>query len=148
MGTSPGPIPKRSEDLARGKRYEPEGTLAISKGTARGGKPYPTKGTWHPLAKQWYNSLKKSGIADYFEASDWATAVVVAEELSNYLKTDPMRRNGQMLTTLLTTMTSLGATEGERRRMRIELEAPKPTEVPARVIAIANYKKTLGVQQG
>lgn len=141
-----GPIPKRSEDLARGKRYEPEGSIQTTKGIARGGKAYPAKGTWHPMAKQWYNSLKKSGIADYFELSDWATAVVVAEELSNYLKTDPMRRNGQMLTTLLTTMTSLGATEGERRRMRIELEAPKLQEVPASVTAINNYKKTLGVE--
>lgn len=142
-----GPIPQREESLVRGHRDVRAGDIPVTKGTARGGKPLNGKSTWHPLAKQWFNSLKKSGIADYYEQSDWATALIVAEELSNYLKTDPMRRNGQMLTTLLATMTSLGATEGERRRMRIELEPPKIQEVPASVTAISNYKKTLGVAE-
>jgi hypothetical protein len=41
-------------------------------------------------------------------------------------------------------MTSLGATEGDRRRMRIELEKPQEEKKSASITAIDSYKKKLG----
>jgi hypothetical protein len=52
-----------------------------------------------------------------------------------------------MLATIMQSMTSLGVTEGERRRMRIELESPKELETPASVTAIDTYRAQLGVQE-
>lgn len=162
MSNSSGPIPKRSEDRIRRNVPGSEtaaGIIGVTKGEARGGKPFPCPGDWHPLAKKWYRSLNQSGIAAYYEQSDWAQALIIGNELSVYLYsgmvtyTDSdgeehsyIKRNGQVLTALLNAMASLGATEGERRRMRIELEKPKLKEVPASVTAIENYKKALGVE--
>jgi uncharacterized iron-regulated protein len=51
-----------------------------------------------------------------------------------------------MLATILQGMTSLGVTEGERRRMRIELEDPKENETSASLVAIDTYRAQLGLQ--
>lgn len=39
---------------------------------------------------------------------------------------------------------NLLVTEGDRRRVRIELQ-PEPEETPAAVLAIADYKRELGL---
>jgi hypothetical protein len=162
MANASGPIPKRSEDRIRRNKPGSEnstGIVGITKGEAMGGKPFPCPGDWHPLAKKWYRSLNQSGMKAYMEQSDWAQALIIGNELSVYLYsgvvtfTDSngeektyIKRNGQVLTALLNGMASLGATEGERRRMRIELEKPKLQEVPASLTAIENYKGRLGVK--
>lgn len=160
MANSTGPIPKRSDTRVR--RNEPgsegvTGVVGVTKGEARGGKPYPVPTAWHPVAKKWYRSLAQSGMAEYYEQSDWAQAYVIANELSVYLVsgewTDPTtgetryRRNGMILSALLNSMAALGTTEGERRRMRIELEKPTVKAVPASVTALDNYRAALGVQE-
>jgi hypothetical protein len=96
------------------------------------------------MAVEWYESLSDSGIAAFYERSDWATAMIVAEELTHYFNTSTSRRSAQMLTALFSMMTSLGATEGDRRRMRIELEKPKPEIQSVGVTELANYKSKLG----
>lgn len=160
MANAPGQIPKRSDNRVRRNAPGSEGStgiIGISKGEAMGGKPYPCPSAWHPVAKKWYRSLSQSGMAQFFEQSDWAQAYVIANELSVYLVsgewTDPItgetryKRNGMILSALLNSMASLGTTEGERRRMRIELEKPKIKEVPASVTALDNYREALGVQE-
>jgi len=97
------------------------------------------------MAKDWYGSLSDSGIAAFYERSDWATAMIVAEELTHYFNTSTSRRSAQMLTALFAMMTSLGATEGDRRRMRIELEKPKEQTASASITAIDSYKSKLGI---
>lgn len=160
MANASGPIPKRSDTRIR--RNEPgsentTGVVGVTKGEALGGKPYPCPAAWHPVAKKWYKSLAQSGMASYYEQSDWAQAYVIANELSVYLVsgewTDPAtgrthyKRNGMILSALLNSMAALGTTEGERRRMRIELEKPTVKEVPASVTALDNYRAALGVQE-
>lgn len=145
----PGPIPKRSEARTRANKPENEGGIPLSKGIARGGKPPAAKSHWHPLAKAWFKSLKDSGMADYYEASDWAMATLIAEELTAYYADAAKpggKRSAMMLATIFSAMESLGVTEGERRRMRIELEKPKEPETPAELIAIDGYKNMLGVE--
>jgi hypothetical protein len=95
---------------------------------------------WHPIARAWYQSLASSGQAAFYEPSDWATAVLIAESLSRDLKpqfvgiseatgepiieTIPMK--GASLAAYLKAMTALLVTEGDRRRARLELERPQP----------------------
>jgi len=141
---STGPLPKRESERTR-RNKEPEGSVGLAKGIAMGGDPFPVKDHWHEMAKEWYGSLSDSGIAAFYERSDWATAMIVAEELTHYFNTSTSRRSAQMLTALFSMMTSLGATEGDRRRMRIELEKPKPAVASASVTAIGDYKSKLGV---
>lgn len=137
-----GPLPKRDAERTR-RNKEPEGSVSLAKGTAMGGDPFPVKSHWHPMAVEWYESLNQSGIREFYERSDWATAMIVAEELTHYFNTSTSRRSAQMLTALFSMMTSLGATEGDRRRMRIELEKPKPEIQSVGVTALAGYKSKL-----
>jgi hypothetical protein len=142
-----GPLPKRDAERTRRNRPENEGGISLAKGTALGGDPFPAKDHWHPMAIEWYEALQQSGIAAFYERSDWATAMIVAEELTHYFNTSTSRRSAQMLTALFSMMASLGATEGDRRRMRIELEKPKPVVDSAKVTAINSYKSKLGADK-
>jgi len=80
---------------------------------------------------------------DYYELSDYEMARVLCDALTTYYD----RPSAMMLATILQGMTSLGVTEGERRRMRIELEDPKELSTPASVTAIDTYRAQLGVQE-
>lgn len=140
-----GPLPKRDQERTRRNKPENEGHVSLAKGTAYGGDPFPVKDHWHPMAVEWYEALADSGIREFYERSDWATAMIVAEELTHYFNSPTGRRSAQMLTALFSMMTSLGATEGDRRRMRVELEKPKEATQSASITAIDGYKSKLGI---
>lgn len=53
------------------------------------------------------------------------------------------KRSGQMLQTIMSSLTSLMLTEGERRRARLELAEPKPDVESAGVTAINDYKSKM-----
>jgi hypothetical protein len=90
---------------------------------------------WHPIAQMWYESLAHSGQKIFYQPSDWAVAFLLAESISRDLKpqfvgisetdgpiyeTIPLK--GASLAAYLKGFTALMATEGDRRRMQIELE--------------------------
>jgi len=136
-------MPKRSEERTRRNKPENEGGIPLSKGERVPYKVPPVDSNWHPRAKQWYRSLSRSGMRDYYELSDYEMARILCDAMTEYYK----RPTAMMLATILQGMTSLGVTEGERRRMRIELEDPKELETPASVTAISKYRQQLGVQE-
>jgi hypothetical protein len=139
----PGPVPKRSEERTRRNKPENEGGVSLSKGEKVPFKVPPADGNWHSRAKQWYRSLSRSGMREYYELSDYEMARVLCDALTEYYK----RPTAMMLATILQGMTSLGVTEGERRRMRIELEKPKENETSASIVAIDTYRAQLGVPE-
>lgn len=98
---------------------------------------------WHPIAHKLWDSLKGSGQADFYQSSDWAFAFSLCEDLSYYKKSG--KRSGQMLQTIYSAFERLLVTEGDRRRVRIELQEPEPETTSASVLAIADYKQDLGV---
>lgn len=96
---------------------------------------------WHNVAKRWFNSLKLSGQSVYYEPSDWATAFLIAESISRDLEPqfvgftedgdvikEQLPLKGASLTAYLRAMSALMVTEGDRRRVRLELERPKKPE--------------------
>lgn len=139
----PGPVPKRSEERTRRNKPENEGGVPLSKGERVPYKVPPVDSSWHPRAKQWYRSLSRSGMREYYELSDYEMARLLCDALTEYYK----RPTAMMLATILQGMTSLGVTEGERRRMRIELEQPKEAETSASIVALETYREQLGVQE-
>lgn len=78
---------------------------------------------WHPLAVEWWESLRLSGQATWYEPSDWATARVLAELLSRILQADEL--NATAVRAWQHGATELLTTEGARRRVRVELEQAK-----------------------
>ena len=128
----PGPVPKRSEQRRR------RNLDSIPDRARAGAKvpPPPLREGLSPLAQSWYAALADSGQSQFYEASDWATAQLVAEAIHTYAEAP----TAALLTTILTGSGLLLATEGDRRRLRLELvredkpaapSAPKPRRLKA-----------------
>jgi hypothetical protein len=94
---------------------------------------------WHPAAREWFESLEKSGQAIFYQPSDWATAKVLAEILSRSLS------GGKMTAALIERWqvgaTELLTTEGARRRVRIELERVTEQEAVPDVAWLEQYRQ-------
>ncbi len=139
-----GPLPKRSGTrVGHISNAESEG-LHVTKAPASNHRPtWPAKDpSWHPIAERWYLSLKKSGQSKFYEASDVAYAFFLADQMSYYLEGGPKGRSSMMLTAILSGMTSLLATEGDRRRASLELQHPEENDGPAKA-AIDQYREML-----
>lgn len=104
---------------------------------------------WEPLTKQFYESFKASGQVIWMEPTDWMTAYALMELLDRWLKPQEVKvgeyrpgvqEGGQVeyvfeeklvpmpsgvMNSLLKGLAALMATEGDRRRLRIELERKK-----------------------
>lgn len=120
MGRNGGPVPNRSDQRRRRNRVD------IDKApTAVEGKLGPDAPEWMSgLALDWYESLRSSGQAIYYTDSDWSSARIIAKAIERFED----RPSAHMLTAILSGFGSLAATEGERRRLRIELERAEHTD--------------------
>lgn len=142
MARSTGPVPKRSSE--RRRRNKPEGGSVTSVPVAAEMVECPPADEgWHPIARDWYESLAKSGQAVFYEPSDWATARYVAEAMSRGLESS--RFSAQLFAAVSAAMTELLTTEGARRRARLEIErGAVGDEKPADVTALDDYRAALG----
>jgi len=134
-----GPIPKRSEELIR--RNTPD--VEIDKVTAIGPVTIPPLNIpdAHPFVTEIYESMKKSAQKKYYEPTDWAYAKTTLHFL-NKLLWNP-QPSAMMLSSVNSMLTSLLLTEGDRRRVRIEVER-KATQGDASVIPISEvYRQRL-----
>lgn len=110
---------------------------------------------WEPLTKSFYESFKSSGQVIWMEPTDWMTAYTLMETLDRWLKPQEVRVGeirpaqqeggeviylfeekilampGGVLNAILKGLTALMATEGDRRRLRIELERKKALDEAA-----------------
>lgn len=134
-----GPVGKRSTQKL-GHPTKAAAVQKIDKSPAAATVPVPNgEPEWHPIAAAWFESLKVSGQARWYEPSDWAQAVLVTESISRDLKpqfvgfqstgrdeqeplyeTIPLK--GASLAAYLKAMGNLLTTEGDRRRAQLELQ--------------------------
>lgn len=125
MGTR-GPIPKRSEERRRANKDDGPALIQAPSGEPADVPDLPEPDAlWHPIAADWYLSLRESGQAAFYEPSDWAVARYAAHVMSQVLLSE-RGPNGQLVAALNSVMSSLLTTEGDRRRARMELERKKP----------------------
>lgn len=98
---------------------------------------------WHPVARAWFESLARSGQSGFYEPSDWAQAVYVAEAMSRNLWAQ--RFSAQLFAAVMSATSELLTTEGARRRLRIELERAPQADVDdeAAVAALDDYRVRL-----
>ena len=139
----PGPVPNRSDDLARPRERKGSDQQSVKTGEMRDVTVPHADKDWHPIAQKMWAAMKSSGQADFFQNSDWAFAYSLMDDLSHYKKSG--KRSGQMLQSILSAMERLLITEADRRRARIELSAPEEENESASVTAIADYKQGLGL---
>lgn len=141
---SRGPVPKRVEErLGHLTKAQKSGTDRVTvEGAVR---PPPTPRNLHPVAARWYKSLVNSGQSRFYEPSDWATAVYVAEVMSKNLKAEKF--SAMLFASVMSAMDALLTTEGARRRVRIEItREPDEQEGPSGVTAIDDYRNRLSAQ--
>ena len=125
MGTR-GPVPQRKEDL-RGHRSKDELNKSVTRAPGADKVSVPKADPeWHPIAQRLWGALKKSGQARFYEPSDWALAYSLMEDLSRYKS--GAKRSGQMLAAIMSGLSDLLVTEGDRRRVGIELSRPETEE--------------------
>lgn len=136
---SHGPVPKRKEERRRQNKPETPVTTVKTTGKVKAPSADPE---WHPLAGDLYRSFKKSGQTRFWEPSDWQTARVQCHLLSVELrKTKP---SPAMIGNIFSALARLGVTEGDRRRMGIEIERDQAKPKLAEVSVMDEYRHGLG----
>ena len=128
-------FPKKTDGSHLGHRAKPaqERALATWKDSAgaqhpslrgktrRANIPIPDADErWLPEVQSWFRSLKLSGQAEFYEASDWATAVAAARAYDMAIKTGSPGWFGNFVRL----SERLGATITDRKRAKIELDEP------------------------
>ncbi len=138
MGTH-GPVPKRTADRL-GHMTKAEKNAVTSVDVAGPVEIPPAEESWHPLAKDWYQSLAVSGQRAHMEPSDWAAARYVAEVMTRNLESG--RFSSQLFAAVWTAMGDLLTTEGERRRVKLEInrKPAKPEGEDAKVTRLDDYR--------
>lgn len=129
-----GPIPKDPENRKRRNKPTLDQQLDSTKKTTATPPVAPTpvlredverwkareaNPSWHDNAQEIWDGIRRSRQSDFYEPSDWAFAWSLCEDLSEYKWAD--RRNGQVLTALMSGFSSLLVTAGDRRRLQVEL---------------------------
>lgn len=142
-----GPPPKKEAERRRRNKDAIPVQLVDVDALLAGEREIPVADeNWEPLTKSFYESFAKSGQVIWMEPTDWMTAYMLMETLDRHLKPQDVRVGeirpaqneggeveylfeakvipipGGVLNAILKGLTSLMATEGDRRRLRIELE--------------------------
>lgn len=113
-----GQVPKRSsERIRRNKENEVEQIPTIAEAIQA-----PDLGLEdpHPMISDFYESLKESGQAQYYEPSDWQFARFTLYFADQLIKSS--KPSSVMLTAINSALSNLLVTEGDRRRVRMEVE--------------------------
>lgn len=133
-----GPPPKPN---ARRRNARPVETVTLDLDKLQGDEvevPAPNE-DWHPIAMATWESLTKSVTAHIYEPSDWMFAHILCEQISRAMKPKKIQvgvdgngepimveaevpMSGAELQAVIKGFNSLIATEGDRRRLQIEVK--------------------------
>lgn len=131
---SGGPPPKRSDQRRRRNKVE------IDRAPADGEWGEPLEPAEHSeTALRFWEALRHSGQAQFYQASDWAAAELVVIAIDAFAK----KPSAVMLASINSAMSSLLVTEGDRRRMRLELERQKAPGDEIADVSELSYRRRL-----
>jgi hypothetical protein len=136
-----GPIPKRSDQRVRRNTPETPVTVLPVKGPVKA----PAMGIpdAHPIVSQLWDSLANSAQAQYYEPSDWAYARLALHFANREIWSS--KPNGQILATINSMLTGILISEGDRRRVQLEIERNKSDAVVTDIATM--FAQQLGAQQ-
>ena len=119
-------MPKRSTERRRRNKVPGE-TTVHREGEV---KPPSLPKDTHAIARRWYQSLVESGQSEFYEPSDWAAALYVAEAMTRNLKAP--RFSAQMFGAIWSAMDDLLTTESARRRfptLTVQAKGPMQSKI-------------------
>lgn len=140
-----GPIPKRSEERTRRHATGKDG-IEIKKGIAQEYSWTKPGEDWPDFIVRFYESFSSSGMAAYYQQSDVEQLWMSCEMLARQFETG--RPSAMMVAEAIKLLDGLGATEGERRRMKIELEAEKESDEDAKDAVVTDIQSRLRSSAG
>lgn len=141
----PGPIGKRDSERTRRNKTNEAG-LVTKRGVARGVTQWPDpEPYWHPAVVRMYKAFQDSGMSDFYEGTDAQMVFLACEGMQAWY--DGRKASANQFQFVFNALGSLGASEGERRRMRIELdlEREEQTEESAAVAKMAEFRARRGM---
>ena len=142
-----GPIPNRSSDMSRERDARSGSRAEIPKGELRPVDFYAPDPDWHPACIRIWNSVPESGMYPFMQNTDFALLWSLLEDLSNAkIRADKNDKpiSAMLITAVYNQLNSFGFSEGDRRKMRVELEEPAE-ESPIEQAAIETYQDALNV---
>lgn len=123
-------VPNRSSDLAPGseRARKSRGTDQITKAKAGAVSIPDADPEWARAARMMWDSMLESGGSAFFESSDYATLYLICDQIDYLYRQNKdgstKNRSPEMFKAILAGLGNLLATEGDRRKLRIELERP------------------------
>ena len=147
----PGPPPNRGNDYsnasnARRAARRSGKVTTVAPRKARIPDPNPE---WHHVCVMLWEAAKNSGQETFYQETDWVFLYSLLDDLSaakaKYHADGSGKPPAILLQTIFSAMSALGFTEGDRRRMRIELTSDAGPSEDASVTAIDQYRRNLGV---
>ena len=134
----PGPVPKPESQLQRPRERKGSDQQATTFGVRQPvTKKLPASDKWGEFALHLYDSLSTSGQADFYQDSDWAMAWFACDEIDDYLSG---QRGAMKLSAILGLTNTLLFTEGDRRRVRMELAPELEEKTSLTVVGMDAYK--------
>lgn len=88
---------------------------------------------WHDLATDWFLSLRQSGQSMYYQSTDIAFAVLVAEIIHRHVASG---MNGKMMATITKACSLLLTTESARRLAQMELAKAADDSMDAHITSL------------
>ena len=128
-----GRIPNHSRDLTPGSERS-RASRGHTVTTAEAGTvTIPDPDTdWCKVARMTFDSAQESGASAFYESTDWAMLYLLCDQIDYLYRTsktgEARNRSPEMLKAILNGLGNLLMTEGDRRKLRIELTKPDPTE--------------------
>lgn len=137
----PGPPPKPEHLRRRRNKPDVPTVRGVSGGEVRG--PALT-GRHSSLGKRFYEALRRSGQAQWYEASDWSAAELLVAAIDEFAK----KPSAAMLAAVNVGMRGLLVTEADRRRARIELErrVDPVSEQDAAISSLSEYRRGVSAE--
>lgn len=82
---------------------------------------------WHPIARRLWDATRESGQTKFYEPSDWALLYSLMDDLSYAKRAE--RRPAGLVETIYSQLGNLLVSEGDRRRVQVELHRPSSQEL-------------------
>lgn len=158
-----GPLPTKGLPRRKSRQKALDEATTVGSVEVQNEAPWEPGEDWHEIAIEFYQSVERSGQSDLYTESDWAKLYLMCEQMSRELKpifvgfTDDWKvitvngvdelvkyqrpisgvqpLKGASLNALQAMAASLGISEGDRRRMNLELRHAPAGEDAAKAAA-------------